>query len=168
LVFDRKNALRQISDDLLSISPTLGKSVNNLLMNTMISTIQKRLSPSHFAIMKILYEAGEARISVVAYWLLIPRSQMTHMVDKLVNLGFVERKNDTVDRRVIKINLTDKGNQIYLEWVHKAVDEGEKAFNDLTDGELKDLADSLSKFRQDIVKILGKYQTNISEITGIK
>ena len=76
MAFIRENVLNQISDDLLTISPSLGKSVNNLLMNTLVSPFQADLSPSHFAIMKALndlflndyIEQGLLDRRIESYW----------------------------------------------------------------------------------------------------
>ena len=162
LAFIREKALGQISDDLLTISPSLGKSVNNLLMNTLVSSVQAHLSPSHFAIMKALNDNGEAHMSEVAYWLSIPRPQMTRIVDKLVGFGYVEREIDTADRRSINIKLTTKGIQVYKEWVLQAVNHMETILNNLTDEELNDMADSVSRFRYNITQLLLKNKNIIN------
>jgi len=160
----REDACRQISDDLLTIAPALGKSVNNLLMNTIIAPIRGQLSPSDFAIMKTLHGVPEAHISEVAGWLLIPRPQMTRIVEKLVRLGYISREDDAADRRWAKIKLTDTGRQLYEEWEHKAACSTGDLLNELTDVELQELAESLGKFRESITRIVVTHSQRISKL----
>ena len=131
-------------------------------MNTLVSPFQADLSPSHFAIMKALNDNGKAHMSEVAYWLSIPRPQMTRIVDKLVCFGYVERENDAYDRRSINIKLTAKGTHIYREWGLCAVNYMETILNSLTDEELIDMADSVSRFRHNITHLLLKNKDIIS------
>jgi DNA-binding MarR family transcriptional regulator len=44
-------------------------------------------------------------VSEVARRLVIPKSQMTHLIDQLVDLDIVARHPDAKDRRVINISL---------------------------------------------------------------
>ncbi|MDD5190088.1 MAG: MarR family transcriptional regulator [Dehalococcoidales bacterium] len=150
----REEKIRQISDDLLLIPPVIGKSINNILLKNVFAAIKEDITPPHFGIMKILNDAGDMHISKVADWLQVPRSQMTHMVDKLENLGYICRENDTEDRRSIKIRLTEKGKQVFQEWI-QTVHEGTRQFIDcLSDAEIEELAGSLASLRDIIIKIV--------------
>lgn len=164
MTLTRENACRQITDDLLTIAPALGKSVNNLLMNTIIAPVRGQLSPSDFALMKTLYDAREAHISEVAGWLLIPRPQMTRIVAKLMRLGYLAREDDAADRRWAKIKLTEKGRQLYEEWARKAGGSTGYLLNELSDAELQELAESLAKFRENIVRIVVAHSQKISKL----
>ena len=150
----REDTIRQISDDLLLIPPIIGKSINNILLKSVFAAIKDDISPPHFAIMKVLNDSGGAHMSEVADWLQFPRSQMTHMVDKLEKLGYVARLDDLTDRRSIKIELTENGKQVFQEWVQTVRCGTGAILNYLTDEELKDLADSLAKLRDIIIKIV--------------
>jgi DNA-binding MarR family transcriptional regulator len=150
----REDKIRQISDDLLIIPPIIGKSINNILLKSVFAAIKDDISPPHFAIMKVLNDNGGAHMSEVADWLQFPRSQMTHMADKLEKLGYVARLDDPADRRSIKIELTESGKRVFQEWVQTVRCGTGAILNYLTDEELNDLADSLSKLRDIIIKIV--------------
>jgi DNA-binding MarR family transcriptional regulator len=45
--------------------------------------------------------------------LVIPLSSATRIVDGLVNLNFIERIHDTNDRRVVRVQMTKTGREIY-------------------------------------------------------
>ena len=59
--------------------------------------------------MRLLKENGTLHITEIGERLQLARAQMTHLIDKLVELGMVERQADSADRRVTNIVLTDKG-----------------------------------------------------------
>jgi len=161
----REEIFRQIADDLLIIPSIIGKSINDVLLKNIFSAIKEDITPPLFAIMKILNDHGEARISEVADWLRIPRSQMTHLVDKLYNMKYVERETDAADRRGIKIRLTGTGKRAFLTWVKTVRSSAREILCFLTDEELQDLADSLIKLRDIIVKITQNHYEYDSEKT---
>jgi len=159
----REENIHQITDDLLIIPPVIGKSISNILLKDVFPAIKEDISAPHFGIMKILHDSGEMHISEVADSLQIPRPQMTHMVDKLEELGYVQRETDITDRRSIKIKLTVSGKHVFQEWV-QTVRGGTKDILDfLSDDELKDLADSLAKLRDIVIKIYRNHYVEVKE-----
>jgi DNA-binding MarR family transcriptional regulator len=159
----REETIYQISDDLLIIPPVIGKSVTNMLWKNVFSAIKEDISAPHFGIMKILNDSGEMHISQVADALQIPRPQMTLMVDRLEELGYVQRETDASDRRSIIIKLTRKGKNTFHDWA-QTVREGTNAMLDfLSDDELKDFADSLAKLRDLVIKIYRNHYVEVKE-----
>jgi DNA-binding MarR family transcriptional regulator len=43
----------------------------------------------------------------------VPLSTATRIVDSLVGRGYLERFSDSEDRRIVRVRLTHKGNQVY-------------------------------------------------------
>jgi DNA-binding MarR family transcriptional regulator len=52
--------------------------------------------------------AGEATVGFVAQRLLLKPHSATGLVDRLQNLGFIERRADPIDRRVVHLELTER------------------------------------------------------------
>lgn len=162
----REDKIRQISDNLLLLPPIIGKNFSDILAKSIISIVKDDISVAHFGIMKILANSKEAHISEVADLLQIPRSQMTHMVDKLEKLKYVCRQMDTSDRRAIKIMLTDSGKHMFQVWVQNTEEIITLFINTLSDEEIDDLAESLGKLRDVIIKILrnhAQYETHLDK-----
>ncbi|MHA6534189.1 MarR family winged helix-turn-helix transcriptional regulator [Paenibacillus sp. BAC0078] len=65
-----------------------------------------------FVTLHILEEFGRAPISAVGKILMISKSRMTVLVDKLLEAQLIERVPDQEDRRIINIALTDKGKEL--------------------------------------------------------
>lgn len=143
----RSDILDRIAADLLSVPPLIFRGIRRKLLKTALVNIDVDISPLHFEIMKLLKEAGTLHIAEIGERLRIARAQMTHLIDKLVDLGIVERQIDTADRRMINIMLTGKGKTTIEEHdssLRKAIRE---TLSCLTDEELAGLSDSLEKLR---------------------
>jgi len=78
---------------------------------------------------------------------------MTHLVDKLVDLGLVRREMGKVDRRVINIMLTNKARAILVEHEGRVKDAIQETLAGLTGEELEDLLSSLKKLRDIVAKL---------------
>lgn len=101
--------LDSVTEDLLSIPPIIFREIRRKLLRTAMVNMNMDISPVHIGIMKQLDEAGTLHVAEIGERLQIARPQMTHLIDKLVDLEIVERHTDKTDRRMINIVLTDKG-----------------------------------------------------------
>jgi DNA-binding MarR family transcriptional regulator len=147
----RSRILDSVTEDLLSIPPIISREIRRKLLRTALINLD--ISPVHFGIMKQLYEAGTLHVAEIGERLQIARPQMTHLINKLVDLEIVERHTDKTDRRMINIVLTDKGKTILEEHdksIRKAMKDTLSCFSDK---ELDDLSDSLRKLRDLLSKL---------------
>ena len=143
----KSNTLDKVVEDLFSIPPLIIRGIRRKLLKTAFANIDADISPLHFEIMKLLNEAGTLHIAEIGERLHIARPQMTHLIDKLVDLGITERQTDTTDRRMINIVLTHKGKTTIEEHdssIRKAIRE---TLSSLRDEELEDLSASLRKLQ---------------------
>ena len=67
-----------------------------------------------FHVMFKLEEKNALAMTQLSNELLTSKQQMTPIIDKLIEYGFVERKHDEIDRRVVKITLSSSGKK-FLE-----------------------------------------------------
>jgi DNA-binding MarR family transcriptional regulator len=143
----RKDILERTADDLLSVPPLIFRGVRRKLLKAALDSVNVDISPLHFEIMRLVKEAGTLHIAEIGERLQVARAQMTHLIDKLVELEMVERQANSTDRRVTNIVLTDKGST-FLEEHGGNIWKATKEFvAGLTDEELADLSNSLEKLR---------------------
>jgi len=145
--------LDSVSNDLLSIPPLIFRGVRRKLLRTALTKIDVDISPLHFEIMKLLEEAGTLHVAEIGERLQIAKAQMTHLLDKLVELNIIERQNSTSDRRTINIMLTDKGKATLEEHAKNLRNVIRAALAGLTHEDLKELSTSLIKLRDILSKI---------------
>ena len=75
---------------------------------------KSKLSPMQFHVLFILEEQGDLSMTELSNKLLTSKQQMNPIGDKLIMHGFVERKYNEMDRRIIKISLSSSGKR-YIE-----------------------------------------------------
>jgi len=104
----RDSELDRIVDNILDVVPLFRRSFRNIDYDR----VAEGLSHPHIMVMRMLEEHERMSVSAIGDKQFISRPQMTHIVDKLVSLGMVERTIDEDDRRVINVVLTDKGRDV--------------------------------------------------------
>lgn len=107
--------LDQTSDELTTLLLHLNKKIFN--MENLFKSFH--LPPSHVKVIFYLAHMKSSSISKIARELCISKPNMTPIIDKLIGEGLVNRSEDPTDRRVLKIELTDKAHDMFKE--HRAI-----------------------------------------------
>ena len=149
----RGEILGRVASDLLSVPPLIFRLIRRKLVMTTLEDIDVDIKLLHFEIMKVLKEEGTLHPREIGERLLVAKAQMTHLVDKLVELGFVNREMDESDRRTINITLTDKGSKMLDEQDNIVVNAVRENMAALTDAELEALSHSLRTLRDILFKL---------------
>ncbi len=149
----RTDELDGIIDNLYYIMPLFHRAIKRKFFHSKSTLAQHGLLPPHYEIMRMLYESGQVHISNIADRLLIPRPQMTYLIDRLVEIGMVERNTDPSDRRMLDIQLSSKGKLIIEEHRKHIRDALKESMADLPDDELNEVSASLQKIREVFSKL---------------
>ena len=136
------NTIESILENLFHVLPMVHKK----LLGMNLGGVTGELSRLHLAIMGMLREE-EMAISEVARRLVIPKSQMTHLIDQLADLDIVVRHPDIKDRRVINISLTGHGKEVFEECKGMVKNTIRKKLSRLTPTELTEMATALEKLK---------------------
>ncbi|WCK52669.1 MarR family transcriptional regulator [Aneurinibacillus sp. Ricciae_BoGa-3] len=80
---------------------------------------EEELNPQQFFLLRSLHDKGHCTVSELAKDILLSPSATTISVNKLVKKGLINRIRDEKDRRLVWIDLSNKGVQL-LESVIKA------------------------------------------------
>ena len=107
----------------------------------------------HFEIMRVLKDEGTLHPAKIGEKLFVAKAQMTHLIDKLVELDFVKREMGSDDRRTINIPLTEKGRKVLEEQDALVINAMQENMSSLADEELEDLSKSLRKLRDILFKL---------------
>ena len=139
-------------EDLFGIPPVI-RSIRRKLLKAAVSGTHEGILLPHLEIMTILGDASTLHVAQIGARLQIPRPQMTHLIDRLVNLGVVERQTDPSDRRAIDITLTGKGRKALREHDLMLRDALRTTLSGLTGEDLEELSASLRKLRDVLSKL---------------
>lgn len=149
----QSDILDRITADLLSVPPLIFRGIRKKLLKTALANIDLDITPLHFEIMKLLHEAGTLHPAEIGERLLVARAQITHLIDKLVDLDIVERQTNIADRRMTNILLTMEGETFFEEHDSNIKNAIKETLSYLTDEELEGLSDSLRKLRDILAKL---------------
>ncbi|MDP4201260.1 MAG: MarR family transcriptional regulator [Bacteroidota bacterium] len=105
----QNNEIDSVAENLAHIVPILKRIfIKGLRTKT-------NLSPQTLYTLGALSYHSKLTMSGIGNHLSVPKPHVTALVDKLISEGLVERLSDERDRRIIYIQLTDKGKETFKE-----------------------------------------------------
>ncbi|MDD4237863.1 MAG: MarR family transcriptional regulator [Desulfotomaculaceae bacterium] len=99
----------------------------------------KEVNPSQFHILKSLVDAGPQKATGLAVLLQMTPGAITGASDKLISKGYAERKGAAQDRRVVYLEITDKGKQFVESMMEKQISVTAKFFEGLSEEDVNHL-----------------------------
>ncbi len=106
-----------------------------------------KLSHAQFHAISILALKGPLPMTELANKMTISKQQLTPLIYKLIEAGWVVRKTDENDRRIVLIDVTEEGlktyNDLKAEIKHKFIEK----LSELPENELEELDDMLQKIQ---------------------
>jgi len=112
-----------------------------------------KVAPHHFMILKMLNHSGPMPVSEVGGSHDIPKSHMTYLIDRLVEMGLVERQPDTKDRRVVNVSLTPEGEHTLAGCEAVLRENAQQRMSSLSEADMNQLSESLKKVREIVAKV---------------
>ncbi len=149
----RGDILCRVATDLLSVPPLIFRLIRRRLVMTTLADTDVDIKLLHFEIMRQLKDEGTQHPAAIGEKLLIAKAQMTHLIDKLVDVGFVKREMGSADRRTFNITLTEEGSKVLDEQENLVLNAVRDNMSSLTDKELETLSDSLRNMRDILFKL---------------
>ena len=149
----QKDISGKVAVDLLSIPPLIFRIIRRKLILTTLADINVDIKFPHFEIMTVLKEEGTLHVAEIGEKLQIAKAQMTHLIDKLVELEMVDRNIDKNDRRTINIALTEKGSAFMKTHEKNVINAVREYISFLEEDELEALSLSLRTLRDTLLKL---------------
>jgi DNA-binding MarR family transcriptional regulator len=149
----RQEITERVALDLLSVPPLVFRLVRRKVMQTTLADTNLDIKTLHFEIMHVLREEGTLHPAKIGEKLFIAKAQMTHLIDKLVELDFVKREMCPDDRRTINLTITEKGLKVLDEQDSLVVNAVKDTMVSLDDTKLETLSSSLRNLRDILTKI---------------
>jgi len=110
------------------------------------------LTLGRFHVLRVIIESQPVSMGEIHEELHMANSTVTVIVDYLHGAGLVKRKRDTEDRRVVLLEITDKGREIMESLLKKRQNFMKKALLDMQDS-AEDLAQLLDKLLKKVEEI---------------
>lgn len=104
---------------------------------------------SHVKVVFYLAQNGPSSVSNIAKDLCISKPNMTPIIDKLLEAGYVKRYEDPSDRRVLIIEVTEKAHEIFRIKRELTVSLLKEKLSTLNNDDMQSISTSLS----DLIRI---------------
>ena len=137
----------QMLDDIFNVVPLFHRTLlkpENPSRNPMSSDIK---------VMGILMRHGPLPMSKIGQWLGISKPNMTAIIDRLIEDGRVERRQDPKDRRVVEVSLTAEGKSYVQDCWREAREQIKARLSTLSPEETDTLYESLENIRVILSKL---------------
>ena len=149
----RSEIIERVALDLLSVPPLIFRLLRRTLIKTTLADITADVKLIHFEILHLLKIEGKLHVAEIGEKLQIAKAQMTHLIEKLVELDLVARKSDAADRRILNIDLTAKGKNLLEEHENAMLNAVRDNMSSLSEKELATLSSSLRNLRDTLCKL---------------
>ena len=146
----KNHTIDNIVDNLFYVMPIVHKKL--LKIEPPETPPNANLSRIQVAILGIIDNEGSLPISEIAKKLLIPKPQMTYLINNLVKSGLVEKRPDPKDKRVTNVALTPAGKATFRQFVEFLKGQLRKNLSYLTEKELEELSQLLTKLKELIIR----------------
>ena len=143
--------LDEVTQEMLSLFPLLEGKIIRVGFRSMER--DWKVAPHHFMILKMLSHTGPMPVSGIGGSHNIPKSHMTYLIDRLVDMGLVERRQDSKDRRVVNVSLTADGRRTLTGCESVMRENAHQRLSSLGEADLKKLSESLEKVREIVAKV---------------
>ncbi|WP_294344414.1 MarR family transcriptional regulator [uncultured Clostridium sp.] len=111
------------------------------------------IPPSHMKVIFYLKGHDSASLSEIAKKLSISKSNMTPIIDKLVNEDFVTRYEDPNDRRVLRVKLSEKSISLLEGIKNCIIEQFASKLSTLNEEDLSELSSSADNVRNILSKL---------------
>lgn len=128
-------------------------SISERMMEKSLGILSFPVTMSQLKAMTALSEDSLISMGELCKMANVKMPSLTEVVDRFEREGILERTRDQNDRRVVKVNFTEKGKKLHRGVLNKRADELSRLFGSLNKGERTLLADSLKNVAALLTKI---------------
>ncbi len=141
----RINYVKEIDENLREINKILNRDLKREM-------IKLDLGLSHFYILTTLYRKKVLSSGNLAKSLDVRNSTITSLVDRLVKLSLVKRRRCERDRRVVLVELTDKGKKLTEKLLTLRKERLKEIVKELPEEKVKEIYESIKRVKEILKK----------------
>jgi DNA-binding MarR family transcriptional regulator len=151
----RKSIVNKVSEielNMVMVRNLFVRIFDSLVKNS-TKVVDTSFSMSQMKALSAFHEDRPYSMGELSRNALVKMPSMTEMVDKLEEVGILERVRDCGDRRVVKVHLTETGKKIHQEFISRRKQEAENIFGNLDEKDQGELLNALKKVSNILNKI---------------
>ena len=131
----------------------LGKLISQ---HTHLSHEEKAATLLQFSALKFIRDNKNTTVSDLAEKLQLSKSSATQLSERLVKSSSVKRINDTSDRRIVRLEITEAGREQIVELKRKMIEKMKKVFSKIPAKDIRELI----RIHNDLIETLKKEHNN--------
>ncbi len=110
------------------------------------------ITPKQFNVLRILRGAGSKGLcrNEIGERMINRMPDVTRLLDRMEEAGYIERRRSTTDRRMVRTSLTDAGHRLLKETDAEVAAEQKRPFRKLSETELEKLIELLASVRRSV------------------
>lgn len=135
----------EIQENLLSLMPVWNYQIAKPFKQLLDEGISLEM---YYCIRTLQWNGGCATMTEIAKWTKMPKQQMTKLVNRLVQCDFVKRFDDPSDRRIVKIQLTDKATEFIDYFIEHDASCFRPLLEKMSSSDLQKFSDALKQLIQ--------------------
>lgn len=137
----------ELVDDLTKAFITIYKELKYINKEIMV---KEGYSRQHGEILKYLKQHGKSKMTDIGKELMVTKSYVTALVDKLESNGLIRREQDEKDRRSILIGLTEEGEEVFRCY--------RKVFNEIISNRMSQVSEEELETLEEISSLMKKLE----------
>lgn len=122
--------------------------INEKITKQMVNIHKNVLTTSQFLVIATIKNYGCMTMSALAVRINIQKQQATKIVNQLVEMGYLCRKPHQKDRRIVHVDLTDKGNEFMYVYFIESMKNVSMHFATLDEREMAELQAAIEAFNR--------------------
>ena len=128
-----------VAQNMFHVLPLLRKR----LLNMGVVQAEHGIPLSHVQVLAMLNDGKTMSVSDISHRLGIAKPNITPLVDRLLDLGLVQRQRDTNDRRVVNVLITEEGTRKLNDIQNTIAGQVRQQADHLTAADFKELTEAL-------------------------
>lgn len=138
------------TEHVIALTSAIRDKANKFISEQLKAHGAKDIAPAHGAIFVHLFRNSELTMGEIAQLIDRDKSTVTTLVKKLTALGYTESERDTIDNRVTRVRLTEKGKAL------------KPAFNEISSSLMSRVYAGFSELDKNIIiKLLSRVKNNL-------
>jgi MarR family transcriptional regulator, organic hydroperoxide resistance regulator len=146
-------SITDFADQMEQIMPEIMRGFSHRLHNDIY---KGKVTLPQLLILDLLSRQGSSKMTDMAREMKVTTAASTGIVQRLVLLGYVQREFDQNDRRIIKINLSSKGNELLKKLNQQRRELITKIFGQISEHDRSEYLRILIKVKE----VVGKEKNN--------
>lgn len=148
--------ITRIQESLLALLPLW----NYKITKPFKQLLNEEISLEMYYCIQTLQWAGEPMsMTELTQFMRMPKQQMTKLVGRLVEGGFVRRIYDAADRRVIRLSVTDKAEEYIAKYLTEDAGYFRKLMEEMTEEDREDFRGAV----ETLIRVLAKETCGVEE-----